>query len=207
MFNLGLGSGHPDNSNGAKLKVKVNPTQLTGIEQLVSPRAEYSSRELPKPRGYEPVSHSAHPLSMPAGPKIPSPQMTAQSNPQNQQQAIPQPSLPGKQQFMTMFEQFYDSMEHASKLQAQLKDQIRKSATLLYTLSSSGQMIEGLVRSHFKEMQTRHDDKFGLALLELNSRLTALEELNHSSPTGSQKTTSVRQESINNSPTSKPGGK
>jgi hypothetical protein len=75
-----------------------------------------------------------------------------------------------------MCEQLYDNNEATSRLQQQLKEQIRKSATLLYTLSSSGQMIEGLVRSHFREMQSQYGEKFGAALTDLNRRLVALEQ-------------------------------
>lgn len=36
-------------------------------------------------------------------------------------------------------------------------------------------MIEGLVRSHFREMQTQYGEKFGSALTDLNRRLVAIE--------------------------------
>jgi hypothetical protein len=93
------------------------------------------------------------------------------------------PSPPGpesppsaqKAQFLSLCEQLYDNNEATTKLQHQLKEQIRKSATLLYTLSSSGQMIEGLVRTHFREMQGQYGEKFGAALTDLNRRLVSLE--------------------------------
>ena len=200
---IGGTSAHPDTIRTGPPK-KMNGVQtLSGIDQLVSPRAEVSSRELPRPRGYENGSHSAHPLSMPQGQRIPSPQTAGQTH---------SSILPPKQQFLQVFEQFYDSVEQGRQMQSQLKDQIRKSATLLYTLSSSGQMIEGLVRSHFKEMQKQHDDKFGAALLELNSRLTAVEEVTARSPSVNQSTGTVphnRRSSLRDgsSSTTSPAGK
>jgi hypothetical protein len=139
--------------------------QLNGIDQIVSPRAEISSRELPRPRGYEAdvYPHTAHPLSIPK--RIPSP--TAQ---------VPPQAPLSKSQFIKTFEQLFDSQEQTLILQAQLKEQIRKSSTLLYTLSSSGQMIEGLVRTHFRDMQATYGEKFGSALSDLNRRLAIIEE-------------------------------
>ncbi|KAJ3002960.1 UNVERIFIED_CONTAM: hypothetical protein HDU68_005929, partial [Siphonaria sp. JEL0065] len=58
---------------------------------------------------------------------------------------------------------------------AKLKDQMRKSSSLLQTLQASGQMIEGLVRSCFRDMQLQYGEKFGAALSDLNRRLEALE--------------------------------
>jgi hypothetical protein len=160
-------SAHPDNSSQSALpritKKVLSREVLNGIDQIVSPRAEFHSRELPRPRGFEgnlSIPHSAHPLSMN---HIPSP---------------PQPNSPPssqKLQFLGLCEQLYDNNEATTKLQIQLKEQIRKSATLLYTLSSSGQMIEGLVRTHFREMQGQYGEKFGAALTDINRRLVSLE--------------------------------
>ncbi|KAJ3315109.1 hypothetical protein HDV04_004250 [Boothiomyces sp. JEL0838] len=153
-------SAHPDSGqSGLRLNIKKPQNGLNSIEQLVSPRSEFPTRELPRPRGYEMQTQSAHPLSQPS--RLPSP--TGNNTAQ-------------KQQFMSMMEQIYESSEQTARLQSQLKEQIRKSATLLYTLSSSGQMIEGLVRSHFRDMQTQYSEKFGLALTDLNRRLVAIEQ-------------------------------
>lgn len=146
------------------VKKPLSREQLSSIDQIVSPRAEFPNRELPKPRGYE--GHSAHPHS---------------AHPLNMQKRIPSPplvsALPNqKSQFMSVFEQMYDAHESTSRMQQQLKEQIRKSATLLYTLSSSGQMIEGLVRSHFREMQGQYLEKFAHALTDLNRRLVSIEQ-------------------------------
>ncbi|OAJ43202.1 hypothetical protein BDEG_26578 [Batrachochytrium dendrobatidis JEL423] len=78
--------------------------------------------------------------------------------------------------FTSIFESVYDQHENQARLQATLKEQIRKSATLLQTLQTSGQMIEGLVRGHFREMQCKYGEKFGAALTDLNRRLAAVEE-------------------------------
>lgn len=77
---------------------------------------------------------------------------------------------------MATCEMLYDNHENTAKLQSMLKEQIRKSATLLYTLSSSAQMIESLVKTHFKENQRYYNDKFGMALGDLNRRLGKLEK-------------------------------
>ncbi|KAJ3276183.1 hypothetical protein HDV01_005631 [Terramyces sp. JEL0728] len=153
-------SAHPDSGqSGLRLNIKKPQNGLNSIEQLVSPRSEFPTRELPKPRGYEMQTQSAHPLSQPS--RLPSPTTTTNSH---------------RQQFMNAMEQIYDNNEQTARLQTQLKEQIRKSATLLYTLSSSGQMIEGLVRSHFRDMQAQYGEKFGLALTDLNRRLVAIEQ-------------------------------
>ncbi len=145
---------------------KKSQPPLGGLDQIVSPRAEFPNRELTKPRGFDTnvPPPSAHPL--PSAKGMPSPPT-----------AIPNPSTFSGQKaaFMAVCEQIFDSQETTVRLQNQLKEQIRKSATLLYTLSSSGQMIEGLVRSHFRDMQTQYGEKFGTALTDLNRRLVAME--------------------------------
>ncbi|KAI9205903.1 uncharacterized protein BJ171DRAFT_500091 [Polychytrium aggregatum] len=85
-------------------------------------------------------------------------------------------SLSNKAAFLSYFDVMYDQMEEASHLTMTLSRQIRKSTALLQTLQSSGQMIEGLVRSHFREMQLQYGEKFGAALTDLNRRIMALEE-------------------------------
>ncbi|ORY32982.1 hypothetical protein BCR33DRAFT_522918 [Rhizoclosmatium globosum] len=52
---------------------------------------------------------------------------------------------------------------------------MRKSSSLLQTLQASGQMIEGLVRSCFRDMQVQYGEKFGAALADLNRRVEVLE--------------------------------
>ncbi|KAI8922857.1 hypothetical protein BC831DRAFT_473959 [Entophlyctis helioformis] len=88
--------------------------------------------------------------------------------------AFPPPAM-SRQAFLGVFEAMYDQHETQLRLQATLKDQIRKSSTLLQTLQSSGQMIEGLVRLHFREMQVVYGEKFGTALTDLNRRLVGIE--------------------------------
>ena len=97
--------------------------------------------------------------------------------------AIQPPPL-SRQAFMGVFESIYDQHDAAMRLQAQLKDQLRKTSTLLQTLQSSGQMIEGLVRGHFREMQSQYGEKFGAALTDLNSRLVVLEQKAGITPSG-----------------------
>jgi hypothetical protein len=164
MFKFNQGSAlNPAHADLAPRK-KIVHENLSGIEQIVSPRLDYLNRELPKPRGYEygqSYSQSAHPLSTPK--KIPSPVNLDDDSSK-------------KEAFLSVFEQLYESQEHTAQLQAQLKEQIRKSATLLYTLSSSGQMIEGLVSSHFREMQSSYNERLVTALTDLNKRLAVIEE-------------------------------
>ncbi len=119
-------------------------------------------RDLPTPRGYE----TAHP-SMTGKPANLTP-------PQN-------PVQIEKAGFISVFESFFDSQEASLALQNQLKDQLRKTSTLLQTLQSSGQMIEGLVRGHFRDMQVQYGEKFGSALTDINARLKALENHVHGS--------------------------
>jgi hypothetical protein len=146
------------------LPKKLTRDPLNGIDQISSPRSEFPNRELPRPRGYENHgSLSAHPLST-TKTSIPSPPSSNVLPPSH------------RSAFVSSCEQIFDSHETTQKLQVQLREQIRKSATLLYTLSSSGQMIEGLVRSHFREMQTQYGEKFGTALTDLNRRLVAIEK-------------------------------
>nr|KAJ3416075.1 hypothetical protein HK105_001355 [Polyrhizophydium stewartii] len=85
------------------------------------------------------------------------------------------PPIMSRTAFLGVFESMYDQYESQTRLSIMLKDQIRKSATLLQTLQSSGQMIEGLVRGHFREMQVQYGEKFGAALTDLNRRLVAVE--------------------------------
>ncbi|KAI8914616.1 hypothetical protein EDD86DRAFT_182799, partial [Gorgonomyces haynaldii] len=94
------------------------------------------------------------------------------------------PPMISRSSFMSVFESMYDQHDAANRLTAQLKDHLRKTSTLLQTLQSSGQMIEGLVRGHFREMQTQYGERFGAALTDLNNRLVVLEQKLGVSPTG-----------------------
>ncbi|KAJ3021073.1 hypothetical protein HKX48_009246 [Thoreauomyces humboldtii] len=76
---------------------------------------------------------------------------------------------------MSLVESVYDQTEETTRLQHTLRDQIRRSTAMLQTLQSSGQMIEGLVRGHFREMQVNYGEKFGSALYELSRRVERLE--------------------------------
>ncbi|CAG8436935.1 7630_t:CDS:2 [Ambispora gerdemannii] len=58
-----------------------------------------------------------------------------------------------KESFINLFDSLYDTVADSRNLKSTLEDQIRKSSTLLQTLQTSGSMIEGLVRGHFREMQ------------------------------------------------------
>ncbi|KAL6591625.1 hypothetical protein U3516DRAFT_673927 [Neocallimastix sp. 'constans'] len=78
--------------------------------------------------------------------------------------------------FISVFENLYDQLESVNQLRSTLEEQIRKSTALLQTLQASGQIIEGLVRSHFREMQVQYGEKFGAALTDLNRRLIDVEE-------------------------------
>ncbi|KAI8916773.1 hypothetical protein DFJ77DRAFT_354520 [Powellomyces hirtus] len=76
---------------------------------------------------------------------------------------------------LSFFESIYDQAEETARLQYTLRDQIRRSTAMLQTLQSSGQMIEGLVRGHFREMQVNYGEKFGSALYDLSRRVEKLE--------------------------------
>ncbi|KAK9678934.1 hypothetical protein K7432_016496 [Basidiobolus ranarum] len=84
--------------------------------------------------------------------------------------------LGSKQQFMSLFESLFDNVDSARGLKVQLEDQIRKSTTLLQTLQASGPMIEGLVRSHFRDMQGQFIEKYDSAIEDIVQRLDRLEE-------------------------------
>ncbi|KAJ3197415.1 hypothetical protein HK101_003841 [Irineochytrium annulatum] len=96
--------------------------------------------------------------------------------------------------FVGAFETLYDVAEEAPRLAATLKDQIRRSSSLLQTLQASGAMIEGLVRGCFREMQAQYGERFGAALADLNRRIQVLEE--HSGVGSGGAATST--ESVNN---------
>ncbi|KAJ3161306.1 hypothetical protein HDU86_007088 [Geranomyces michiganensis] len=106
---------------------------------------------------------------------------------QQQQQPQPPPPPPhalSKQAVLSFFESMYDQGEETSRLQYTLRDQIRRSTAMLQTLQSSGQMIEGLVRGHFREMQVTYGEKFGAALHDLSRRVERLERAGRLGETG-----------------------
>ncbi|KAJ3125303.1 hypothetical protein HK100_010875 [Physocladia obscura] len=128
----------------------------------------------------------------PVPPYTPPPQQQLQQPQQQQPQQMPQQqhspqqnSSPNGQQqqhlanrraFLSLFESVYDTAsEDLPKLAASLKDQMRKSASLLQTLQASGQMIEGLVKSCFRDMQVSYGESFGAALQDLSRRIDVLE--------------------------------
>lgn len=163
------GSAHPNSDNSsahllnpattaARSNGKKGSGGLSGIDQLLSPRCDVA-KELSKPWGYD-SQKSSNPL-----PTSANSHRTSSSINHSSQKAA----------YLAACEQIFDSQETALLLQDQLKEQIKKSATLIYTLSSSGQMIEGLVRSHFREMQAHYGEKFGSALSDLNTRLLEVE--------------------------------
>lgn len=95
---------------------------------------------------------------------------------------LPQNNIPNqiynilsKKEFMKFCESIYDQQEYSHKLSIQLEGSIKKSTHLLQALQSSGQMIEGLVRSNFRDLQIEYGEKFGKALTNLNNRLEIIE--------------------------------
>ncbi|KAJ3303716.1 hypothetical protein HDV03_003589 [Kappamyces sp. JEL0829] len=166
-------SAHPDNTLTGNLfrghrKANSTAEKIPPIDQQIpSPKGDGMGRELPKIRGYN--DSSQPPSAIPAG-------SGQKSSPPSSIPPVSSNVAANKAVFLTACEQMFDAQESTNRLQLQLKEQIRKSATLLYTLSSSGQMIEGLVRSHFREMQSQYGEKFGSALTDLNRRLVTVEQ-------------------------------
>ncbi|KAJ3097431.1 hypothetical protein HDU97_004879 [Phlyctochytrium planicorne] len=147
-----------------------------------SPRSEFPSRDLPLPYDNAPP-RSPHPLYAKPVPKSP-------------QSAYPGNAPPGfgdrgtgqgfggipKTSFVGAFESLYDAAEEIPRLSTALREQVRKSSSLLQTLQASGAMIEGLVKGLFREMQVQYGEKFGAALADLNRRLLVIEEMNGIQP-------------------------
>lgn len=168
----------------------MHSANMPSAQTLMSPRGEFPSRELPLPPHLQP-SHGTS-SSDRDGPRSPLPPLTHSHSasklhshipPQSPSSAYPPPTaLPGlalsKTSFLSLFESLYDQAEENYRLQNTLRDQMRRSTAMLQTLTSSGQMIEGLVRTHFREMQVSYGEKFGSALAELNRRVERLEEMN-----------------------------
>ncbi|KAI8836570.1 hypothetical protein BC829DRAFT_52185 [Chytridium lagenaria] len=83
------------------------------------------------------------------------------SHPKSPNSAYPTSAHPGfsstpfstisKSNFMGAFEGLYDAAEELPRLSGTLREQIRRSSSLLQTLQASGAMIEGLVRGLFRE--------------------------------------------------------
>ncbi|KAJ3328840.1 hypothetical protein HDU76_009193 [Blyttiomyces sp. JEL0837] len=152
-----------------------------------SPRSEFPSRELPLPYS---SSHdqprSPHPGffadNRGKANNVPPPSPSSAYPGGGGGPAFPLTSMNGpassmsRPAFISLFESLYDSSEEAPRLTATLRDQVRKSSSLLQTLQASGAMIEGLVRTCFRDMQLQYGEKFGAALADLNKRLEAVEE-------------------------------
>ncbi|KAJ3226606.1 hypothetical protein HDU81_007226, partial [Chytriomyces hyalinus] len=143
----------------------------------------HASSKLPSFPPPSPSAQSHHP-------SYPAPQQSAPANASGNSTNLPSISPQGsgsanRRAFVALFENVYDTAsEDLPKLVATLKDQMRKSSSLLQTLQASGQMIEGLVRSCFRDMQLQYGEKFGAALQDLNRRLEVLEgKLNTDEPT------------------------
>lgn len=133
-----------------------------------------SYRELPIPRGYE--SHTSHqppnlprPVLSPTLHGLPSAISTGNS------QAGANPNI-SRAAFLSAFETLYDQGEVAGRLQNQLRDQLRKTSTLLQTLQTSGHMIEGLVRGHFMEMNAQRSERIAKDMSDLSRRISVIEE-------------------------------
>ncbi|KAI8826783.1 uncharacterized protein EV422DRAFT_10735 [Fimicolochytrium jonesii] len=168
---------------------------------IMSPRGgEFPSRELPLPTPMHPhhgsgaqdrdgpprspLPHMGHSqkhfssssLAPPPSPASGFPQQSGHPGSNNPpHSALPQSLAISKSAFVSVAEAMYDQVEETARLQYTLRDQIRRSTAMLQTLQSSGQMIEGLVRGHFREMQVAYGEKFGSALYELSRRVERLE--------------------------------
>lgn len=132
----------------------------TFLNSPMDPLRSFHDDILPAPRSARPFHDDPfRPSAQSARPFDSYPFLPASSN-----------THPSRSQFLSVFEKFYDSQVCATSVQRQLKDQVRRTGSLLQTLESSGQLIEGLVRGHFTDMVKSH---FG----PLNSNLS---DSNHS---------------------------
>ncbi|KAJ3005599.1 hypothetical protein HKX48_000583 [Thoreauomyces humboldtii] len=195
-------------AEASRYNPSLHSANLPSAHSLMSPRGgEFPSRELPPPShmhrqsqqyNNDTPSHNQH-LSdrgdngAPQRSPLP-PMNTSRSNdtffppPSPASSAFPTPSqrhpshashLPiPRSTFLHLAEQMYDQADETARLQHTLRDQIRRSTAMLQTLQSSGQMIEGLVRGHFRDMQVNYGEKFGSALHEIARRVERLESLN-----------------------------
>lgn len=146
---IGLGSAHPDNPPSSL--PKIGKIRFGSIDLLESPIPGEASKK-------------------------PFDQLSSGSINFNHSKGIPSPIVRSKDEFMRACELFYDGHESTEMLRNVLREQIRKSANLLYTLSSSAQMIESLVKTHFKENQKLHNDRMNLTVEDFNMRLGKLEK-------------------------------
>jgi BMFP domain-containing protein YqiC len=80
-----------------------------------------------------------------------------------------------RQQFLQPFEHLFDTIETTRALKSTLDDQIRRSSTLLQTLQASSTTVEGLIRSHVKEMQRDMTAKMDEVLDAMKKRIGQLE--------------------------------
>ncbi|KAJ3219352.1 hypothetical protein HDU67_001571 [Dinochytrium kinnereticum] len=187
------------------LAPRYTPVMPNSHSAVASPRSEFPSRDLPLPMSSSSSSsqfdqappRSPHPIFGTdrgglggGGGKAPMP-------PKSPSSAYPMSAAPmgmggggggfgnvSRQTFVGAFESLYDSAEELPRLSSQLREQIRRSSSLLQTLQASGAMIEGLVRGLFREMQAQYGEKFGAALADLNRRLIVVEEMNGVVATG-----------------------
>ena len=67
-------------------------------------------------------------------------------------------------------------MEEASKMNAMLKDNLRKSSLLLQTLQGSGDMIEALVRRCIGDIQNEDKKELMAAIQDLKGKVTVIEK-------------------------------
>ncbi len=124
---------------------------------------QYAYAPYPPPYVRSSSGGIAHPPIFHAVPPLPSP-ATATA-----------PSSMGKQPFMDLFSTLYDQIEETNKLNASLKENIRKSSVLLQTLQGSGEMIEALVKRCVNEMGTQDKSHISSSLDEIKQRLNLIE--------------------------------
>ncbi|KAJ3018715.1 hypothetical protein HKX48_002705 [Thoreauomyces humboldtii] len=194
-------------AEASRYNPSLKSANLPSAHSLMSPRGgEFPSRELPPPShmhrqsqqyNNDTPSYNQH---LPdrgdngAPPRSPLPPMnTSRSTDTFPPQSPASSAFPTSSQrhpsnashlpiprstFLHLAEQMYDQADETARLKHTLSDQIRRSTAMLQTLQSSGQMIEGLVRGHFRDMQVNYGEKFGSALHEIARRVERLEAAN-----------------------------
>ncbi|KAK9702770.1 hypothetical protein K7432_011078 [Basidiobolus ranarum] len=163
-YTRGISSYHPPGYMGATPTVKSNAPPQDPSVNIPQPSVP------PRPVTAHPYSSQATYYSNKTYPQRTSPSKSiSHTAPSNNQ-------LGSKQQFMSLFESLFDNVDSARGLKVQLEDQIRKSTTLLQTLQASGPMIEGLVRSHFRDMQGQFIEKYDASIEDIVKRLDRIEE-------------------------------
>lgn len=80
-----------------------------------------------------------------------------------------------KTQFLSLFSNFYDSLQDSRTLKATLEDQVRRSNTLLQTLTKSSKVMETTVDRKVREACAAERAVWEPRVLELESRLRELE--------------------------------